>query len=48
MKSDHIRRFVAHDFVLVGLTLKTSRASIKRAISTFKFGYPCLTLKEGY
>ena len=35
VKSDHIKRFLAHDFQLVGV------------ISTFNFGYPHLTLKEG-
>ena len=46
VKSDHIR-FLAHDFLLVGVTLQTSRNKNKRVISTFKFDYPHLTLKEG-
>ena len=47
VKSDHIKRFPAHDFLEVGFTLQTSGTNNKRAISTFKFGYPHLTLKEG-
>ena len=47
VKSDHIKRFLAHDFLQVDLTLQTSRTNNKRVISTFKFWYPCLTLKEG-
>ena len=47
VKSDHIKRFSAHDFLQVGFTLQTSRINNKRVISTFKFGYPHLTLKEG-
>ena len=47
MKSDHIKRFLAHDVLLVGVTLQTSRNTNKRDISTFNFGYPHLTLKEG-
>ena len=47
VKSDHIRRFAAHDFLYVGLPSQTSRIDNKRVISTFKFGYPRLTLKEG-
>ena len=46
VKSDHTRRFPAHDFLCVGLSSQTSRTN-KRVISTFKFGYPRLTLKEG-
>ena len=46
MKLDHIR-FLAHDFLNFGFTLQTSRINNKRVISTFKFGYPHLTLKEG-
>ena len=45
VKSDHTRRFPAHDFLCVGLISKTSR--IRQVMSTFKFGYPRLTLKEG-
>ena len=45
-ESGHIRRFPAHDFQYVGLTLQTSRANNKLVIITFKFGCPRLTLKE--
>ena len=45
--SDHINRFPAHDFLYVCLPSQTSRTNNKPVISTFKFGYPCLTLKEG-
>ena len=37
----------AHDFLYVGLPSQTSRINIKRVISTFNFGCPHLTLKEG-
>ena len=47
VKSDLIKRFLAHDFQKVGGTLQTSRNTNKRIISTFNFGYPHLTLKEG-
>ena len=47
VKSDHTRRFTAHDFVCVGLLSQSSRTNNKRVINTFKFGYPRLTLKEG-
>ena len=47
VKSDHIRRFPAHDILQVGFTFQTSRINNKRVISTFKFGCPRLTLKEG-
>ena len=47
VKSDHIKRFPAHDFLHIGFTLQTSRTNNKQDISTFKFGYPSLTLKEG-
>ena len=47
VKSDHIKRFPANDFLQVGFTLQTSGTNNKRVISTFRFGYPCLTLKEG-
>ena len=47
VKSDHINRFPAHDFLYVCLPSQTSGTNNKRVISTFKFGYPCLTLKEG-
>ena len=47
VKSEHIRRFPAHDFLYVGSPSQNSRANNKPVISTFKFGYPRLTLKEG-
>ena len=47
VKSDHTKRFPAHDFLYVGLPSQTSRTNNKRVISTFKFGYARLTLKEG-
>ena len=47
VKCDHIKRFPAHDFLYVGLPSQTSRTNNKRVISTFKFGDPRLTLKEG-
>ena len=47
VKSDHIRRFLAHDFAKISFTLQTSRTNNKRAISTYSFGYPRLTLEEG-
>ena len=43
--SDHIIRFPAHDFLQVGFILQTSMTNNKQVISTFKFGYPHLTLK---
>ena len=46
-KSDNIRRFPVHDILQVGFTLQTSRINNKLVISTFKFGCPRLTLKEG-
>ena len=46
VKSDHTKKFPAHDFLWVGLPSETSRTNNKRVISTFKFGYPRLTLKE--
>ena len=46
-KSDHIKRFPAHDLLQVGLPSQTSRTNNKRVISIFKFGYPRLTLKGG-
>ena len=36
MKSDLIRRFLAHDFLQVGFTLQTSRTNNKHVISTFR------------
>ena len=47
VKSDHINRFPAHDFLYVCLPSQTSRTNNKWVISTFKFGYPRLTLKKG-
>ena len=47
MKSDHTRRFPAHYFLYVGLPSQTCRTNNKRVISSFKFGCPRLTLKEG-
>ena len=47
VKSEHIRRFPAHDFQQVGLTLQNSKTNNKRVISTVNFGYPRLALKEG-
>ena len=47
VKSNNIRRFPAHDFLQVGVTLQTSRINNKWVISNFRFGYPRLTLKEG-
>ena len=47
VKSDHTNRFPAHDFLYVGLPSETSRTNNKWLISTLKFGYPRLTLKEG-
>ena len=47
VKSNHTRRFSAHDFLNVGLPSQTSRTDNKRVISTFNFGYPRLTLKDG-
>ena len=47
VKSDKIRRFLAHDMLQVGFTLQTSRINNKRVISTFKIGCPHLILKEG-
>ena len=47
MKSDHTKRFRANDFLWDGLPSQISVTNNKGVISTFKFGYPCLTLKEG-
>ena len=47
VKSDHTKRFPAHDFLDFGLPFQSSRTNNKRVISTFKFGYPRLTLMEG-
>ena len=46
VKSNHPRRFPAHDFAQVGLPSQTSRTNKKWVISTFKFGYARLTLKR--
>ena len=46
MKSDHTKKFPAHDFYRL-VFIPTSRTNNKRVISTFMFGYPHLTLKEG-
>ena len=35
VKSDHIRRFLAHDFLWAGFTLQTSRANNKQVVSIF-------------
>ena len=35
-----------YHYLQVGFTLQTSRTKNKRVISTFKLGYPSLTLKE--
>ena len=47
VKSDHTKRFPAHDFLAFGLPCQTSRTNNKRVISTFKFGYLRLILMEG-
>ena len=47
VKSGRIKRFPAHDFLQVGLPSQTCTTNSKRVMSTFKFGYPCLTLNEG-
>ena len=47
VKSDHTKRFPAHDFLDFGLPFQTSRTNNKQVISTFKFGYPRLILMEG-
>ena len=39
VKSDHIKRFAAHDFLWVGFTLQTSRTNNKGDITTFKVHY---------
>ena len=39
MKSDHIKRFAAHDFLKVVFTLQTSRTNNKGDVSTFKGRY---------
>ena len=47
VKSDHTKRYPAHDFLYVGIPSQTSRTNNKRVISTFRFGNPRLTLNEG-
>ena len=52
-KTGHIKSSVllslsASCFLYVGLPSPTCRTNNKRVISTFKFGYPRLTLKEGF
>ena len=47
VKSDHTKRFPAYDFQDFGLPFQSSRTNNKRVISTFKLGYPRLTLMEG-
>ena len=47
VKSDHIQKFLVHDFLLVGSIFQTPRSNNKGDIGTFKFVYPCLTLTEG-
>ena len=47
VKSDHTNRFLANDFLKVGLPSQTSRTNNKGVISTFKFGHLRLTLKAG-
>ena len=47
VKSYRIKRFPTHDILQVGFTLQTSTINNKRVISTFKFGCPHMTLKEG-
>ena len=47
VKSENIRRFPAHDLLKGGFILQTSRTNNKQVISTLKFGYCRLTLKEG-
>ena len=39
VKSDHIRRFPAHDFLQVGFTCQTTRSNNKGDIGTYKFRY---------
>ena len=45
VKSDHIRRLPAHDFLEVGFTCQTSKTNNKGGTSIFKFNYPHMTLK---
>ena len=47
VKLNHIRRFLVHEFLLVGFTFQTPRSNNKGDIGTFKFVYPHLTLKKG-
>ena len=52
VKSDHIRRFPANDFLQVGSTFQTSRINNKGQIGIFEvcyvgyFGTPWMTLNE--
>ena len=41
------QKIPSHDFLDFGLPFQSSRTNNKRVISTFKFGYPRLTLMEG-
>ena len=47
VKSNHIKRFLAHNFLQVGFILQTSRTNNKQVISTLNFRYLQVTLKEG-
>ena len=47
VKSDHIRRFLADDFLEVGFTSKPSMSNNNRVISKLNFGYHPLPLMEG-
>ena len=46
VKSEYIRRFLAHDFLKVGLTLHNSRNKNRHVISTFNFVCLSLTLHD--
>ena len=46
VKSDHTKRFPAHDFLYAGIPSQTSSTKSKQVISIFKFGYARLTLKK--
>ena len=50
VKSDHIKRFAAHDFLLVGFTLETSRTNNKGDIVRYVayFGTPSMTLNKSF
>ena len=47
VKSVHIKRFPAPDFLHDGFTLQTCKTKKKQFITTFRFCYRHLTLKEG-